>query len=59
MNESEPLQPKPSESDEAIIRDIMEHYGISFDEARQTWEMKKAEINEEIQKRKEEQQDNE
>lgn len=42
MNE---FQPPINPSQEANIRQIMEDEGVSFEEARQKWEMMKAESN--------------
>lgn len=44
MNESESHRPRPSKSDEAVIRDMMEKHGISFAEARRRWEVTKADV---------------
>ncbi|HET7630077.1 MAG TPA: hypothetical protein VFK03_01765 [Candidatus Saccharimonadales bacterium] len=42
MNESD--RPHPSKSDEAVIRDMMDKKGISFEEARRRWEITKADV---------------
>lgn len=53
MDEFESPQPPPNPSDEASIREIMDVEGISFAEARRTWEMMKSEVSQRILEEKE------
>lgn len=41
-------RPEPSPSDDAIIRNLMMREGVSYSEAREEWEMMKAEVNQQI-----------
>lgn len=41
-------RPEPSSSDDAIIRNLMMREGVSYSEAREEWEIMKAEVNQQI-----------
>ena len=61
MNNLESPQPPPSPSDEAIIRDMMDKQGISFEDARRQWDTMKAKVDEEnwkVQQEREEDNEN-